>query len=343
MVWPPEGHDPVKAARQALDSMRGMVKWVAMVVLALVAILGVQSTYYTVEPEEEAVILRLGKWLKTSGPGLHFRLPLGIDQVIKIPVRRVLEEEFGFRGDAVASRSRGRTERSYDAEARMLTGDLNVADVEWVVQFQISDPMKYLFNGRNPQLGSGLPVANVRDISLTVMRRVVGDRLVTEVLTVGRTEIAAEAKRLTQKVLDRYDMGIRIVAVKLQDVNPPDPVKPSFNDVNTAKQEQEQVINQAEREYNKVIPEARGKAQELISNAEGYAAAAVNRAQGDADKFTLKLMAYREAPDVTRQRLYLEAMEDLYSRIEAVTIVDSELEGLLPIFDAGSALGGAPR
>ncbi len=208
----------------------------------------------------------------------------------------------------------------------MLTGDLNVADVEWIVQYQISDPKKFLFAAQNPQ-------QNIRDVSEAVMRRVVGDRTVNEVLTTGRVEIAGEAQKIMQELLDKYDIGIRVVTVKLQDVNPPDSVKPSFNEVNAAKQEQEKAINQAEEAYNKVIPEARGKAEETISQAEGYASAIVNRAKGDSDRFLATLKAYRTAPEVTKKRIYIETMQKLFSSFDDLTVVDDKVQGLLPVFD----------
>ncbi len=206
----------------------------------------------------------------------------------------------------------------------MLSGDLNVADVQWVVHYRISDPEKYLFRVRDPR-------RNIRDISQATMRRVVGDRIVNDVLTVGRDQIAKDAMDLTQQILDKYEMGVKIERVILQDVNPPEPVKPSFNDVNAAKQEQEQAINQAEAQYNKVIPEAQGKAEEEISNARGYASAVLNRAKGDAQKITSILKEYRGAPEITRTRMYLDMMEDLFSRFRSVTIVDPNVKGVLPI------------
>ena len=207
------------------------------IILVLVVLIGGQSTFYTVEPDEEAVVIRFGKFLGTYPPGFHFKLPFGIDKNINVKTKRVLQEEFGFRTVSLESRTRY-SEANYDDESLMLTGDLNVADVEWVVQYQISDPFKYLFQTKSP-------VRNIRDVSESIMRRVVGDKLVTEVLTTGRVEIAAKAKGLMQEVLDHYDMGVKIVTIELQDVNPPDLVKPSFNEVNEAKQEQEKVINQA--------------------------------------------------------------------------------------------------
>lgn len=287
------------------------------------------TSFYTVQPSEEAVIVRLGKYLETNTPGLHFKLPFGIDSAVKVRTKLVLQEEFGFRSTEANDNTTYQKD-NFAKESLMLTGDLNVADVEWIVQYQISDPRKYLFAAQDPG-------RNIRDVSEAIMRRVVGDRTVNETLTTGRVEIASEAQRLTQEVLDKYDLGIRVVTIKLQDVNPPDLVKPSFNEVNAAKQEQEKAINMAEEEYNKVIPEARGKAEETISQAEGYAAAVVNRAKGDTERFTLTLQEYRRAPDITRKRIYLETMEELFLRFEKVTIVDDKLKGLLPIF---GGLGG---
>jgi len=319
------GVDPLEQLTLFLRSLKFAPFIIILVVVAL--IVGTTSSYYTVEPDEEAVVLRLGKYSQTAGPGLHFKIPFGIDRAVKLPTERILQEEFGFRTLDTRGARTSYSETGYEEESLMLTGDLNVADVEWVVQYQISDPRKYLFHSRDP-------IRNIRDTSQAVMRRVVGDRLVSDVLTVGRVEIASAALDLTQKVLDRYDMGVRIVSINLQDANPPDPVKPSFNDVNAAKQEQEQMINQAERAYNEVIPQARGQAEEEVSTAEGYAAAILNRAEGDAKKFDLLLAEYRNAPTITRRRLYLDAVENLYERFDRVTIVDSEVKGILPVFDA---------
>ena len=312
--------------------LRSLMQWAARNVSgvliglgAIVLLLSASSLVYTVQPSEEVVITRLGRYSRTTSPGLHLKLPFGIDRAVKVTTKLVLQEEFGFRS-AGASRA-GTTQydsKNYHKESQMLTGDLNVADVEWIVQYQISDPKKFLFQSANPR-------ATIRDISEAIMRRVVGDRTVNEVLTTGRVEISGAARELTQEVLDKYDIGIRIITVALQDVNPPERVKASFNEVNAAKQEQEQAINQAEEAYNKVIPEARGKAEETLSRAEGYASAVVNQAQGDAERFSLRLKEYRLAPGITRKRLYLEAMEKLFARFDKITLVDDQLPGLLPI------------
>ena len=283
------------------------------------------TSFYTVQPDEEAVVLRFGKYLTTTQPGLHFKFPFGMDKAIKVKTKLILQQEFGFRTRGVGGKRSSYSSSSYTDESLMLTGDLNVAEVEWITQYQISEPQKYLFNVR-------YPTENIRDLSEAVMRQVVGDRLVNDVLTVGRTAIAGEAKQLLQNILDEYDVGIRIVSIKLQDVNPPEPVKPSFNEVNEAKQEQEQAINLAEKLYNKVIPEARGKAEKVVAEAEGYATALVNRAKGDAERFRKVLKEYRKAPKITRERMYLESMEKFMKRMEAITVVDPRVKGLLPVF-----------
>jgi membrane protease subunit HflK len=318
--WLPEGWP---------KDLRGLGAY--YIALGVVGLVGLFTSFYTVEPDEQAVILRLGKYVSTEESGLHFKLPFFIDSATKVKTKLILQEEFGFR--TKDSRGTGRSTYSqerFDEESLMVTGDLNVADVEWTVQFQISDPQKYLFGVRDP-------LTTLRDISHAVTRRVVGDRLVTDVLTVGRAEISAEATRVLQETMDRYDIGIRIVAVKLQDVNPPEQVKPSFNEVNSAKQEQEQMVNQAEKIYNKTVPEARGSAEKVVQEAQGYAASVVNRAKGDAEKLDAVIREYQKAPDITRRRMYLDAMQDVLSRVENLTVVDQSLKGVLPIYDSNKS------
>jgi len=320
---------------EELSRKYGRIGPVAAAILVTLGV-AVLSSFYTVDVSEEGVITRFGRYIKTTPPGLHFKLPFGIDRVYKVASKRRLQEEFGFR---TAGERGGRTtyvDRGYGHESLMLTGDLNVADVSWILQYEISDPWKYLYHARDPQ-------RNIRDVSLSIMRRVVGDRLVGDVLTVGRVEIADEAKRLTQEVLDRYDMGIRVVTVNLQDVNPPEPVKPAFNDVNAAKQQQEEAINVAEREYNRFVPEARGRADQVLSEADAYAINAVNRAKGDAARFRSISDEYRKAPEITRSRVYIEAMEEVLSGIGRLTVVDKGLSGVLPIFSGAGALPPGKR
>jgi modulator of FtsH protease HflK len=310
------------------------VKLIKFAGIVLFLMLGFYTSFYTVQPSEEAVVTRFGRYDRTTPPGLHFLAPFGMEIATKVKTKLVLQEEFGFRTRDTRKLVTNYTNEGFEKESLMLTGDLNVADVEWIVQYQISDPQKYLFAAQDPG-------RNIRDVSEAIMRRVVGDRTVNEVLTTGRVEIATEAQKLTQEVLDKYDIGIRVVTVKLQDVNPPDTVKPSFNEVNAAKQEQEKAINMAEESYNKVIPEARGKADETVSKAEGYASAVVNRAKGDSERFLMTLKEYRHAPEITRRRIYLETMQELFGRFKNMTIVDEKVKGLLPVF--GQAFGGKTK
>lgn len=328
---PPEGpekiiQDFLNETSRLLESFKKKGGFFLTGVVLLIAVLGISSSFYTVQPDEEAVIIRLGKYSGTYPPGLHFKLPFGIDHLKKLKTKLVHQAEFGFRTkDTSLSGRTNYSTGNLGNESSMLTGDLNVADVEWVVHYQISDPFKYLFQASEP-------IRNLRDVSESILRRVVGDRVVTEVLTTGRLEMASDAKVLMQQVLDKYDIGMRVVAVKLQDINPPEVVKPSFNEVVAAKQEQEQLINRAEEAYNKVIPEARGKAEKEISQAKGYADALVNRSRGDSEKFASVLKEYKRAPLITRKRIYLETMEELFSKFNKLTIVDSRVKGVLPVF-----------
>ncbi len=332
--YDPQNEDAFEIfAKKIKKALLEQKAFLVLIPLILILAVGSLSMFYTVEPSEEAVIMRFGRYSSTQPPGLHFKLPFGIDKAVKVKTQKIFQEEFGFRTKGKIGARTSYSNDDHLKESLMLTGDLNVAEVEWIVQFQVSDPKKFLFNVRDVR-------KNLRDVSQSVLRRVVGDRFVSDVLTTGRVEIAEEAQRLTQEVLDRYDIGLRIVSVKLQDVNPPESVKPAFNEVNAAKQEQEKMIKQAERQYNKVIFEAEGKAEQTIRDAQGYATAVVNRAEGDASRFKNVLKAYRTAPQITRTRLYLETMEELYKRFKVLTIVDKGVQGLLPVFQQKSSAGG---
>ncbi|MDH3214847.1 MAG: FtsH protease activity modulator HflK [Candidatus Krumholzibacteria bacterium] len=309
----------------------GSARWIIAVVVILIFAI---SSFYTIDPEEIGVVLRLGRYVRSSDPGLHLRLPLGIERVIKVPIQRQLKEEFGFQTVSAGVRSQFAT-RGRESEANMLTGDLNAAVVEWVVQYRIVDPYKYLFRVRN--VGT-----TFRDISEAVMRRVVGDRTVNEVLTVGRSEIADLVEQQLQALCEQYETGINVDQVVLQDVNPPDAVKPSFNEVNEAQQEKEKLINQAQSEYNQVIPRARGEAQQTIQEAEGYALERVNTARGDSARFVAVYREYRKAPDVTRKRIYLETMNQVLPQVSKKVIIDEDLKGIIPLFnlEPGKSLQG---
>ena len=295
-----------------------------IVIVIIVAILGMGSIY-TVQPEEVAVVIRLGKVIGTSDPGLHFKIPLGVDRVMKVPVQRQLKQEFGFETLQPGVRTQF-SSRGHEGESNMLTGDLNAVVVEWVVQYRVVDPYNFMFKVRSV-------TETFRDMSEAVMRKVVGDRTVNEVLTVGRQEIEDLVMQELQLLNDQYETGIRVDQVVLQDVNPPDPVKPSFNEVNQAEQERERLINEAQSEYNKVIPRSEGVARQTIEQAEGYALNRVNRAEGDAARFEALYEEYRKAPEVTRTRLYLETMDRLLNQAGKKVIIDEEVEGLLPLMN----------
>ncbi len=291
-------------------------------VLVLVLVL---TSFYTIDPEETGLVLRFGQYVRSTEPGLHFKIPLGVESVLKVPIQRQLKAEFGYRTVRAGIQSQYST-KPYREEAAMLTGDLNAAVVEWVVQYRIVDPYKYLFQVRNVD-------KTFRDMSEAVMRKVVGDRTVHEVITEGRAEVALEVEVELQELCEKYNTGIKVEQVVLQDVNPPDPVKPSFNSVNEAQQTKETLINQAQSEYNKAIPRARGTALQAIQEAEGYALDRVNRAQGDSALFTSLYEAYATAPEITRTRMYLETMNEVLPKVQSKIIVDEDVKGLLPLLN----------
>lgn len=298
---------------------------IALIIALIGGLYLTSSTFFSIEPEEIGVILRFGEYNRVAEPGLRFKLPGPIEQVVKVPIQRQLKEEFGFRTLQAGVRSQY-DKGNYLDESLMLTGDLNVAVVEWIAQYRVSDPYRFLFKVRNVR-------ATFRDLNEAVMRQVVGDRTVNEVLTVGRQAVAAEAKRKLQDLCDQYDMGIKIEQIVLQDVNPPNAVKPSFNEVNQAQQERERMINEALTAYNQVVPRARGEAKQMLEEAKGYATDRVNRAEGDAKAFVAMLEAYDRAPKVTRERIFLETMAEVFPAIKDKIIVDTDLDGVLPLLN----------
>ncbi|MFC3199978.1 FtsH protease activity modulator HflK [Parapedobacter deserti] len=300
-------------------------KYRSRIILAVFALIIVLTSVRTVGPEEEGVVVQLGEYSRTEAPGLNFIIPFGIEKMYKIPVQRQLKQEFGFRTTS-ANQQSSYTKSGYADESIMLTGDLNLTDVEWVVQYRISDSYKYLFRVRNAE-------KTLRDMSESAMRKIVGDRTVNEVLTVGRQAVATSVEKLLQELCNEYENGIRIDQVVLQDVNPPDPVKPSFNAVNEAQQERETLINQAEAEYNRVIPRASGEAQETIELANAYALNRVNRATGEATRFNSLFKEYSKAPEVTKQRIYLETMERVLPKLGNKVIVDEKGSNVLPLLN----------
>ncbi len=307
---------------------------VTPVITALVILILLWSSWYTVQPEQTAVVQRFGRVVRTTGPGLHFKVPFGVETVRLVPTARVLKEEFGFR--TLAAGQRSRYERGdFSSESLMLTGDLNVIDVQWIVQYRVEDPVRFLFKVREQR-------ETFRDIAEAVMRRVVGNRLGSDVLTVGRVAVSSEVKEEMQKILSDYETGIRLVTVELQDVTPPDAVKPAFNEVNEARQDLERMVNQAQEQANKLIPKASGEAKQVIAEAEGYATERINQAQGEASRFSSILAEYQRVPEVTRRRLYLEAVSSVLAEAKGVYIVDSEQRALVPWLSLDSGKGPAP-
>jgi membrane protease subunit HflK len=293
------------------------VRVILIGVLVLIGLALAFSIVFTIQPEEVGIVLRFGKYTRTADPGLNFKMPAPMEQVLKVPVQRQLKQEFGFETAEAGVRTRY-SDRDLRSESLMLTGDLNVADVEWIAQYRVNDPFKYLFKVRN-----------------VTMRAVVGNRSVDEVITVGRLEIENEVKLKLQELCVRYETGIVVDQIVLQNVNPPDPVKPSFNEVNQAEQERERSINEARGEYNRVIPKAGGEAAQVIEQARGYAIDRVNRSKGDAALFEDVYAAYRRAPEVTRRRIFLETMETIYPAMERKILLDNSLEGVLPLLQLG--------
>jgi modulator of FtsH protease HflK len=298
-------------------------KIVPRLIVLLLALVLISTTWFTIDPEEAGLVLRFGRFVRQVPSGLHMKLPYPIETVEKVPVERQLKEEFGFRTEEAGIRSTY-SEEDLTAESLMLTGDLNVAVVEWTAQFRVRDPYKYLFKVRNVR-------KTFRDMNETVMREVIGDRSVNEVLTVGRQEIAAEVEQSLQKLCDQYETGIKVEQIVLQDVNPPDPVKPSFNEVNQAQQEREKLINEARAGYNQIIPRAKGQAQQTMEQAQGFATDRVNRARGDAELFIQVHAAYQRAPEVTRRRMYLETMGKVYPKVKKKIVLDDSLKGVVPL------------
>ena len=297
------------------------------VILLLVVLFMIWSAIYRVELEEVGVLMTMGKYTREMKSGLLIKWPAPLQTVIKVPVKRELEMEFGLRG---VNKQSGRrfNQSEFEEESLMLTGDLNVAMVPWKTQYRIGDAFKFLFKIRDP-------IGTFRDMNEAVMREVIGDRSVNEVLTTGRQEIATDMENKLQEMCDQYNNGIIINRILLQKVLPPKQVQDAFNEVNTAEQEKERMINEALGGYNRIIPRAKGEADQTVQQAEGYATDRVNRAKGDVSLFNDLLAAYKRAPEVTRRRIYLETIADVYPAVKQKIILDKNLEGILPLLPLG--------
>jgi len=300
------------------------IRWAIGAAVAVMLLGGLARGVYTVGPESVGVIQRFGRFVGTVGPGLRFKLPFGIDTVTILPVKRQLKMEFGFGTPGALNPDQSSPEAARESD--MVTGDLNAAHVEWVVQYEINDPEQYLFNHREPG-------PTLRDLSESVMREVVGDRTVDEVLTIGRQGIENEAIAELTALVQELNMGLRVQQVQLKNVHPPAAVQRSFEEVNRAQQEREQMVNQANGEYNKVVPRASGEAEKKLREAEGYALKRVNEAEGDVARFKALLEQYEKAPDVTRQRLYLETIGEVLPQLGGKVILDADAKQFLPLMN----------
>jgi modulator of FtsH protease HflK len=305
-----------------LNLPRPPMRLIGLAALVIALLIVLWTTYYTVPAESEGVVLRFGKFLKTVEPGLHFKIPLGVDEVTVLPTRRQLKLEFGFYTSGYSNPDQPAIHQI--EEKSMVTGDLNAALVEWVVQYRIDDPKQYLFDVRNPG-------QTLRDLSEAAMREVIGDRTVDEVITIGRQDIEISALTRMQELAKRYKLGVKVDQVQLKNVNPPREVQASFNEVNRAQQDRENAINIANGDYNEAVPRARGQADQTIRGAEGYRFKRVNEAEGDIASFNAMLGQYSKAPEITRTRLYLETMGDVLPSMGPKIIIDDSMKQLLPI------------
>ena len=332
---PPDLDDLVRQAQLWLRRIMpgGGPRGVIIFAVLGLALLGAWTAYYTVPSDSVAVVQRFGKYLTDVPPGLHFKLPLGIDVATIVPVKRQLKQEFGF--TTPGAMDPYQSPRDGKRENEMVTGDLNAALVEWVVQYRISDPVKFLFEVRKPS-------ETLRYVSESVMREVVGDRTVDEVITIGRQEIETEALDKMQALSSKYAMGLSIDQVQLKNINPPRPVQESFNEVNQAQQEKEKLINEARRDYNKVIPLAEGEKDQRIREADGYRLKRINEAEGDVARFSALLAEYNKASVVTRRRIYIETLQKVMPKIQSKIIVDQNTGSILPLLNLGTQTGVQP-
>ena len=288
----------------------------------IVVLIAVLMAFYTIPADSEGIVLRFGKYIDKVPSGLHAKLPFGIDRVITVPTKRQQKLEFGFVTPGFTN-----PEQITDApkkESSMVTGDLNSALVEWVVQYRITDPERFLFDVREPS-------QTLRDLSEAMMREVIGDRTIDEIITIGRQEIESDVLLRLGELAKRYQLGVTINQVQLKNVNPPEPVQPSFNEVNRAQQDRENAINLANGEYNKAVPLARGEADQKIRASEGYRFKRINEAEGDVSAFNQVLEQYLKWPDVTRTRLYLETLSAVLPQARQQIIVDDTVQQIMPM------------
>ena len=319
---PPQGPPGEPPAERPAGPFSGPGKVVA-IVAAFIVLQAVAGAFYTIKPGEVGIVLRFGQFHRTTTPGLHFKIPY-VEEMTKVDVESVRKEEFGFR-TRTATAGAAYDRKGFDMEALMLTGDKDVIEVAWIVQYKVSDPVLFLYKVRD--------VAQiVRDASETVTRRIVGNMDFDYVLS-NREILAANARKELQGQLDRLESGVNVLTLQLLDINPPEQVKPAFNEVNIADQDMKRLVNEAEETYNRVIPKARGSAKQIVEEARGYAVERINRANGETNRFQAIVKEYEGAEEVTRQRLYLEAMQEILPQVDQVYVVDAGQQSILPLLD----------
>lgn len=311
-----------KGPKKLFNPFSGIGKILAIILIVLL-IQGVLSSIYKINPGEVGVILRLGNYNKTTQPGLHLKIPY-IDHLLKVDVENIRKEEFGFRLQSAAERS-SFSRRDYGMESLMLTADKNVINVAWIVQYRVKDPRDFLFMVKNVRQA-------VRDLSESVTRRIVGNMDFDYVLS-NRDLLAASVKQELQSELDDIQAGLILGAVQFQDINPPDKVKPAFNEVNEADQDMKRLVNEAEKVYNQIIPKARGEAKQMVEEARGYAAERINNAKGETSRFLAILKEYENTPEVTRKRMYIETMQSIVPKVESVYVLDENQQSPLPLLN----------
>ncbi|HNQ97208.1 MAG TPA: FtsH protease activity modulator HflK [Treponemataceae bacterium] len=298
----------------------------------IVALILAATGFFIVDQTEDAVITRFGKYRTTVGPGLHFKIPFGVDRSYNVPTKTIQTEQFGFR--TIKGGPVNTYENNITRETTMLTGDLNIVDVEWIIQYRINDPRSWLFN-----VHQDVRRSTIRDISQSVINTLVGDRAILDVIGPERTSIESNGLLLMNEQLKEFGLGVTVINVQLQNIVPPEGVQDAFEDVNRAIQDMNRLINEGKEAYNAEIPKAKGEAEKLIQIAQGYSAERVNRAKGDVARFNSVYQEYRKAPEVTKRRLYLETVEALFAEKRGTILVDKKLDNFLPLknLDKGGA------
>ena len=329
----PSGPGVKMSQADAAKALASISKIAAVSLVLIVVAAAVFGSIYTVQPDERGVVKRFGRIVRTSEPGLHFKAPLGVETVQVIATQRVFKEEFGFRTLAGTGRSEY-SAKDFTEESLMLTGDLNVIEVEWEVQYLIEDPELFITSISDP-------VLTLRDVSEAVMRRIVGNHVGSHVLTTARADIQNKSRDEIQSIMASLNSGLRIQTVQLQDVVPPARVKPAFNEVNVARQERERMINDAEKRRNQLIPRVQGEARQTVAQAQGYATERVNRALGEANRFEAILTEYRQAPAVTRSRMYLESVGKVFPSVGSIIVTPEGSGSPLPLLNMAPAHQGA--